>query len=323
MRNIYDIISEQKIMVDMQINNYELHSINESFNTLKSTIDYEYIEEGLSDIADKVVQFIKNMLAKIRELVGKVINFFKGKQANKGDILENATNKANAKKTETQKELTKEEIVRIVKTSQVKVNVIKYAALPVKQKMADEVLNAIYSVSELFTSDKNEVNKQFRITIIKKAFKGEGSYSKNKEIGIVDRAKLELNEPTEPQEYKIADLADAILSYATNLNTVTGGINKLYKQVENSLNGLIKKVESISADDKASINEVQAMTTMAGQFTNYMCTSIVTAFNQSESLVLKAVDAHLGVKSTDDKSSNDKTKNNTENKNNNADNKQK
>lgn len=315
MNNIYDIISEQKILVDTNINSYEMLAINESFSILMSDTSYDYIEEGLSDIANKVVAFIKSMLAKLQELVNKVINYFRGKQQNKGDILQSVASKA-------KKEITREDIIRIVKGSQKKVNAIKYAALPVKQKISNDVLNAVYSVSELFTSDKNDVNKQFKIMILKKAFKGNGAYTKNKEIDIVERTKLEIGEPTEQQEYKIADLADEIISYSIDINKITGDINKLHNQAKDSLNKLIKKVESISAEDKASISQVQGVTTMTGQFVNYICTSIVTSYNQYEKLALAAVEDHYnkGESTGNSKPKEEPAKPNNDNANNNNNN---
>jgi hypothetical protein len=84
MYNIYDIISEQKILVDMNTNRYEINAIAES--TLSYLHEYEYIEEGLSDVANKIINFIKTMMAKLRELVNKILNYFKGTAEKKGDI---------------------------------------------------------------------------------------------------------------------------------------------------------------------------------------------------------------------------------------------
>ena len=63
MRNIYDIISEQKIMVDININRYDMHYLIESLDK-----NYFYVEEGLVDsvknIGRKVIEFIKKLIAK-------------------------------------------------------------------------------------------------------------------------------------------------------------------------------------------------------------------------------------------------------------------
>ena len=286
MNNIYDIISEQKILVDMNTNRYEINAIVES--TLTYLREYEYVEEGLSDIANKIINFIKTMMAKLRELVNKILNYFKGTAEKKGDITQAAVNKA---KKESGKEITKEDIFRIVKGSQKKVTAIKYAKLDVKENVGKAFLNAVYSASELYMSDIHEAKDRFRITILKKAFKGNGKYnSSNKELGIVDRAKLEINEPKEAQEYKVSDLADEIISYSVEIKAITDNINKLHKTAEDSLKRFIVQMENKEVPDQASVSQIQGVVTMIGQFTNYICTSIVTAYNQYEKIALEAVD---------------------------------
>jgi hypothetical protein len=88
MRNIYDIIAEQKAVVDVNMAKYDLDYVVETFN------DYDfYVQEGLGDLGRKVIAFIKSIIEKIKELIRKVINFFTGrgnreKQLN--DIIEDA-----------------------------------------------------------------------------------------------------------------------------------------------------------------------------------------------------------------------------------------
>ena len=88
MRNIYDIIAEQKAVVDVNMAKYDLDYVVETFN------DYDfYVQEGLGDLGKKVIAFIKSIIEKIKDLIRKVINFFTGrgnreKQLN--DIIEDA-----------------------------------------------------------------------------------------------------------------------------------------------------------------------------------------------------------------------------------------
>ena len=88
MRNIYDIIAEQKAMVDVNMAKYDLDYVVETFN------DYDfYVQEGLGDLGRKVIAFIKNIIEKIKELIRKVINFFTGKgnrEKQLNDIIEDA-----------------------------------------------------------------------------------------------------------------------------------------------------------------------------------------------------------------------------------------
>ncbi len=78
MRNIYDIIAEQKAMVDINIASYDLQYTNEHFMINQ---DMYYLQEGFKDsiknIVKKVKEFIKKIIQKIKELYRKVIGFFK------------------------------------------------------------------------------------------------------------------------------------------------------------------------------------------------------------------------------------------------------
>ena len=94
MRNIYDIITEQKMIVDIQLNSYELFYLT---NYITENQEFQYIEEGISDIGKKVIEFIKTLLNKIRELISKVINFFR-KSGNKEQELNNRISQANGDK---------------------------------------------------------------------------------------------------------------------------------------------------------------------------------------------------------------------------------
>lgn len=77
MRNIYDIIAEQKAVVDINMASYDLnYTISHITNN-----DY-YIQEGVGEsignLIKKVIAFIKSLLQKIKDLIKGVINFFTG-----------------------------------------------------------------------------------------------------------------------------------------------------------------------------------------------------------------------------------------------------
>lgn len=79
MRNIYDIISEQKSEIDSKIISYELDFFNIGY------INNQYIQEGFGDnikeAGKKVIEFIKTIIAKIKEMVRKMIGFLTGKNS--------------------------------------------------------------------------------------------------------------------------------------------------------------------------------------------------------------------------------------------------
>lgn len=79
MRNIYDIINEQKSEIDSKIISYELDFFNMRY------INNQYIQEGFGDnikeTGKKVIEFIKTVIAKIKEMVRKMIDFLIGKNS--------------------------------------------------------------------------------------------------------------------------------------------------------------------------------------------------------------------------------------------------
>lgn len=81
LKNIYDIIAEQKCIVDINMTSYGLNYLFESV---------EYINEGfgesIQNFGKKVVEFIKSIIQKIKELVRNVISFFRKSQSNINEI---------------------------------------------------------------------------------------------------------------------------------------------------------------------------------------------------------------------------------------------
>ena len=72
MRNIYDIISEQKALVDINICSYEMNYIVEEFEYVQ-----EGIGEGLKNLVKKIIEFIKTIIKKIKDFISKVVGYFK------------------------------------------------------------------------------------------------------------------------------------------------------------------------------------------------------------------------------------------------------
>ena len=102
MRNIYDIIAEQKALVDVEICSYELKYLAEEFDYLQ-----EGVGETLKNVGSKIIEFIKKVIAKIKELIGKVVNFFRGKK-NGGDSIQKIDDEIKAGKKKDVKDSSKE-----------------------------------------------------------------------------------------------------------------------------------------------------------------------------------------------------------------------
>jgi len=89
MKNIYDIIAEQKAIVDVNIATYDLNY------TISQFSDYhDFVQEGFGEavknVAKSVVEFIKKIIEKIKELVKKVVGFF---SPSSGKTIEEDLNK--------------------------------------------------------------------------------------------------------------------------------------------------------------------------------------------------------------------------------------
>lgn len=112
MKNIYDIITEQRSLIDINISNYDIDYLT---NYIFESQDTLYIEES-SSLVQKVIEFIKSIIQKIKELIAKVVNFFTGKKdiankleqqikdANEGKTSESNDNAAKADLDEMRKE---------------------------------------------------------------------------------------------------------------------------------------------------------------------------------------------------------------------------
>lgn len=290
MRNIYDIITEQKAIVDVNIASYDLEY------TANHMIDNDcYLQEGLGDnvrnIAQKVIEFIKTIINKIKELVNKAIGYFKNMK--RGKLIDSDNTQKNQQKEIT---ITEQELVSAIKASQKKVKVVRYVNLNTKKDLADRFLSSVYSTSSRFIEDKDGVvNHLYIKSILKQGFEGEGSIKKHRldeNISIVDRIKLELNEPTEPQEYTIANLANEIFSY-NETDEIISVINNLNKTAIDGLNKLKQKIESKEIQDNASLNEVQKVTSMTASFVGYLIPNISKAFNSYKKIVNVAVNDYV------------------------------
>lgn len=88
MRNIYDIIEEQKALVDVNMAIYDLQYTNEfCLENLNMYSVNEGVGEAIKKAGKKAVEIIRSIISAIRNLVGKVTGFFK-KSENEVDKME-------------------------------------------------------------------------------------------------------------------------------------------------------------------------------------------------------------------------------------------
>jgi hypothetical protein len=249
MKNIYDIISEQKYVVDVNIASYDLEYVATCFNK------NEYLQEGVGEtvknVAKKVIEFIETMIRKIKELVKKIINYILGKR---GNGYQKAMQQVKSKSKPNDEAKNKEEqstansggsttdntsnsngnvydknmfkgvdmnsltIQDIFKGSLRTVRIIKYAPFEKKAQLGEDFLNSVNVVVRNYSENENanEIRDVFIKSIEKTCFKGAGSFKTNKDksLTIAQRARLELGESEEPVEMKVKDIdMDVFMSY--------------------------------------------------------------------------------------------------------------
>lgn len=109
MRNIYDIIKTQKAEIDVKFASYDLMYVTEHFTNNE---ELYYLEEGFKEkaknAANAVIEFIKNIIKRIGELIDKAINFFRRGKKDVQD-LENQIKDANNGKTTKKEDREREE----------------------------------------------------------------------------------------------------------------------------------------------------------------------------------------------------------------------
>lgn len=112
MGNIYDIIKTQKAEIDVKFASYDLMYVTEHFTNNE---ELYYLEEGFKEkaknAANAVIEFIKNIIKRIGELIDKAINFFRRGRKDVQDLenqIKDANNGTNTKKEDPEEKARRE-----------------------------------------------------------------------------------------------------------------------------------------------------------------------------------------------------------------------
>lgn len=291
MRNIYNIITEQSGLVNVNIASYDLdHTINTINNS-------SYLQEGFGDVvksgAKKVVEFIKALIEKLKNLFSKIMNFlFKSgnrgvkkleavkksasgsnTSGNKNNNNEpsggsggnNASGNANAKyfdlnsiKNINPDDLTPEHIIA---ASSRPVNVIPYVHIKTKQQLITDFNDGVHYTTGNYVSNENakEIKSVFISSIEKKVFKGDGSFKKMKgeNISIADRVHAELKEPKEPKETIVKNISkDIFMSYIyANIEPKTQKEGQLADYFKNLNDTSYKELNILKSRIEKNVND--------------------------------------------------------------------
>jgi ElaB/YqjD/DUF883 family membrane-anchored ribosome-binding protein len=293
-RNIYDIISEQKSEIDSKIISYELDFFNIDY------INNQYIQEGFGDnikeAGKKVIEFIKTIIAKIKEMVRKMIDFLTGKNS--------PSKRADALKKQIDEDLKNlrdknERIRKMADDIEYTTTEIKYSwefkgsEKAPKGTYYDDKMFEGQDLTKLDTEDylkaskrtvnmmkyihfdeKKDITKNFMDAV----YATTGNYLQDYNVvndlfvksiektcfkgagkrakgSIIDRLKLELNEGSEPEQVKISEINYGIMvSYLSE-----DEINVFLKTVDNTatkaLNDLKSKLERLQNSGNSEVSQ--------------------------------------------------------------------
>ena len=307
MRNIYDIIAEQKAIVDVNMAKYDLdYTISQLANN--EYYMQEALGENVKNAINKVVEFIKTVIAKIRDLVKKMIDFLLGKKSSvpldaiNGAIGEDGAQGKSSDVYDTNIHKGKRNISMkdIFAGSLRTVNMIKFAEFGVKEGVTDTFINAVNSVvgnhlSSFFADKYENENKQLLRAVKRACFKGKGSYKAVPEASMADRIALEVGEPKEAQPVKVKDIPmNVVESYLSAdidkggdggnggkglsryLNDAQSHSTKQLEQLKSQLEGARNGGAKI---DQSNISQVEQLITMVSSFISAMTSNVFKAYN--------------------------------------------
>lgn len=310
MRNIYDIIAEQKAVVDVNMAKYDLdYTINQLVNN--EYYMQEALGENVKNAINKVVEFIKTVIAKIRELVKKMINFLLGRKSNvplddiNDAIGEGGAQAAKGKSsdvydTNIHKGKTSISMRDIFAGSLRTVNMIKFADFKVKEGVTDTFINAVNGVvgnhlSTFFVDKYKNENKQLLKAVKRACFKGKGSYKAVPEASMADRIALEVGEPKEAQAIKVKDIPLNVVESYLSADMDKGGNGGsggkgLSKYLNDTQNNSIKQLEQLKSQlegarnggaeiNQGNISQVEQLITMVSSFISAMTSNVFKAYN--------------------------------------------
>jgi hypothetical protein len=307
MRNIYDIIAEQKAIVDVNMAKYDLdYTISQLANN--EYYMQEALGENVKNAINKVVEFIKTVIAKIRELVKKMIDFLLGRKSSVPlDDINDAIGEGGAQgkssdvyDTNIHKGKKNVSMRDIFAGSLRTVNMIKFVDFKVKEGITDTFLNAVNGVvgnhlSTFFADKYKNENRQLLKAVKRACFKGKGSYKAVPEASMAERIALEVGEPKEAQPVKVKDIPMNVVESYLSADMDKGGDGGsggkgLSKYLNDAQSHSIKQLEQLKSQlegarnggaeiDQSNISQVEQLITMVSSFISAMTSNVFKAYN--------------------------------------------
>ena len=330
MRNIYDIINEQRTNVELDLMKHDMNY------TLAYFSNNTYLcESTISDLFKKIIEFIKSVINKMREIIKKLIGMLFGANSGKKRVEElerkiaeevAAQNKRNREeadkrgsnlkfkvdvefKTERKasnynpsdyfdeqmfkgQNLENLSTAEKLKGSKRTVGIVKYVHFDKKKEVTTNFMDAVYATVGNYLSDYDNVNELFLKSIERTCFKGPAK--NQKKLGVVDRLKIELGEPSEIVQLKIAELDYKIIESYYDEKEIAKFLENADTEVNRSLEDLkskMKKLEQTEGNNVTSedFNNIEKVVVMVSTFMTYITQNVVKAHKVSVNILIQVL----------------------------------
>lgn len=325
MRNIYDIIAEQKSSIDVKITGYEINYLVSHF--LYNQENY-YVEEGLGStlksFGKKVVDFIKKIIEKIRQLVRNFLNFFRknskgpgGLEAQLNKKIEQANKEESAPagvggvggatpeepKTNSKPEpepmkpgphVKVNDLRELLEKSFLKVECKKFGPLEIRKEFVEKFSKAFGEVFEGACADIEEKNKlpMIKVKLMEKLFYGD------EDDDLMDLLHQHFYDyEDETMEFLVYRRASFIYEYIEQSYDLQSKFQRAEEEIVKRLNIMIKMIETgeikqFEGKDENVTEEQYRLTTMLCQQSS---TLVSTIFNYLVQSTMRAYQICAGI----------------------------
>lgn len=318
-RNIYEIISEQKALVDINMASYDLiytiSNINDEF-----TYSTESFGSKVKEIIEKFIQFVKAFLNKIKEFVSKIFNFFRGgndkvktiedklKNANEKDVGDGENKKDEPKQDQKNTKLavtfsgeanTIQDLIKVSKG--------KYSTKligPLSKKI--ETIKALDKVEEVYDKLGEEMQKM-----------GKGSFKFESGMLVKELKRVMFNDPNCDNiptklanmfgdgdmtvTFEISSKANEIIDYVTKGGVFGKTLMQGQKMMDDEFKEYVNDVKKMAAQEEKVteatinkvVNELQHIANMIGTIFNYTSRATLNGYNQYMALCSKLCDEYV------------------------------
>ena len=301
MRNIYDIIAEQKSMVDINLLSLELKYISE---------DYEIIQEGLGEgikkIINSIVEFIKKMIRKVKEFISKITGYFrndkdyvKDADARIKEVTQNIANHPAAMGAvgvdmdrvdnainNVEKELSKRNVkecnslIELLKNSDKKVNTSKIGPIDKKLIILDKFITLDKALTPLEPilndwTKAEDVDVNIISDEVKKVLLGDIDGN------ITETLNRMFGDSSEQVTFVVKSKANEIYDYMIKGRKFIKGLNMGSKEFEDDFNAMARDLEQAGKKAASSMQNAEAIANKASAIIRNAANIIINVLNHT------------------------------------------